>query len=114
MKTINEKMPNIESDKMPISTCVVIPINTLKDDEVYAPGYSDGSKLGIVHFPIVDGSEIRIATVNNKNEKGEKIIGIDTTDAIGISDTMAIRVGVDFVGDMVMIIPGELLCTKED
>lgn len=85
---------------------VIIPINTLKDNEVYAPGYQNGTKLALIRFPHGGTFEIPILTVNNNNELGRKIIPPDAIDAIGVTKAVADRLsGADFDGDTVMSIP---------
>ena len=85
---------------------VIIPINSLKDHEVYAPGYEPGSKLALVRYPHGGTFEIPILTVNNKNQQARKIIGTESIDAIGINKSIADRLsGADFDGDTVMCIP---------
>ena len=85
---------------------VIIPINSLKDDEIYAPNYKDGTKLALVRYPHGGTFEIPIVTVNNKNGDARKIIGTDSIDAVGITKKVADRLsGADFDGDTVMCIP---------
>jgi DNA-binding CsgD family transcriptional regulator len=85
---------------------VIIPINTLKDTEVYAPGYDPGTKLALIRYPHGGKFEIPILTVNNKNPLGDKIIGKKSIDAVGINAKVAARLsGADFDGDTVMCIP---------
>ena len=85
---------------------VIIPNNTLKETEVYAPGYDDGTKLALVRYPHGGTFEIPICTVNNKNAVGKKQIGTDPIDAICINAKVAERLsGADFDGDTVMCIP---------
>ena len=85
---------------------VIIPINSLKDDEIYAPNYKDGTKLALVRYPHGGTFEIPIVTVNNKNASARKIIGTDSIDAVGITKKVADRLsGADFDGDTVMCIP---------
>ena len=85
---------------------VILPNNTLKDNEVYAPGYKDGTKLALVRYPHGGTFEIPICTVNNKNAVGEKMIGKQSIDAICINSKVAARLsGADFDGDTVMCIP---------
>lgn len=85
---------------------VIIPINSLKDNEVYAPGYEPGTKLALIRYPHGGTFEIPILTVNNKNPLGKKIIGTEAIDAIGITSKVAERLsGADFDGDTVMCIP---------
>lgn len=85
---------------------VILPINTLKDNEVYAPGYENGTKLALIRYPHAGTFEIPILTVNNKNELGKRIIDPGSVDAIGINKNNADRLsGADFDGDTVMCIP---------
>lgn len=85
---------------------VIIPCNTLRDDEIYAPQYKDGTKLALIRYPHAGTFEIPIVTVNNKHEPARKLIGTDTYDAVGINKKIADRLsGADFDGDTVMCIP---------
>ena len=85
---------------------VIIPVNTLKDNEIYAPQYTDGTKLALIRYPHAGTFEIPILTVNNKHAAAKNIIGIDTHDAVGINKKNADRLsGADFDGDTVMCIP---------
>ena len=86
---------------------VIIPNNTLKEDEIYAPGYENGSKLALVRYPHSGTFEIPVCTVNNKNKLGQKLIGkFDTIDAVCINKKIADQLsGADFDGDTVMCIP---------
>lgn len=85
---------------------VIIPINTMKDTEVYAPNYDNGTKLALVRYPHGGTFEIPIVTVNNKQPQAKKLLGTDIKDAIGINAKVAERLsGADFDGDTVMCIP---------
>lgn len=86
---------------------VIIPNNTLKENEIYAPGYADGTKLALVRYPHSGTFEIPVCTVNNKNKLGQKLIGkSDTIDAVCINKKVADQLsGADFDGDTVMCIP---------
>lgn len=85
---------------------VIIPNNTLKETEVYAPGYDSGTKLALIRYPHGGTFEIPICTVNNKNAVGKRLIGTDPIDAICINSKVAERLsGADFDGDTVMCIP---------
>lgn len=85
---------------------VIIPINNLKDNEVYAPNYDDGTKLALIRYPHGGRFEIPILTVNNKNRIGREVIGTDSIDAVGINKNIAeLLSGADFDGDTVMCIP---------
>lgn len=85
---------------------VIIPINTLKDNEVYAPNYENGIKLALIRYPHGGRFEIPILTVNNKNALARKMLGTDVVDAVGINHKIADQLsGADFDGDTVMCIP---------
>ena len=85
---------------------VIIPITSLKDTEVYAPNYENGSKLALIRYPHGGTFEIPILTVNNKHAVAKKLLGTDIEDAVGINSKVAERLsGADFDGDTVMCIP---------
>lgn len=85
---------------------VILPVTSLKDNEVYAPQYKDGTKLALVRYPHGGTFEIPICTVNNRNVEASKMIGKQSIDAIGINSKVAGRLsGADFDGDTVMCIP---------
>lgn len=85
---------------------VIIPINSLKDTEVYAPNYKNGDKIALIRYPHGGTFEIPILTVNNKHAAARKLLGEDVGDAVGINSKVAERLsGADFDGDTVMCIP---------
>ena len=85
---------------------VIIPITSMKDNEVYAPRYENGTKLALIRYPHGGTFEIPILTVNNKHPLAKKLLGTDITDAVGINSKVAERLsGADFDGDTVMCIP---------
>ena len=85
---------------------VIIPVNTLKDTEVYAPNYDNGTKLALIRYPHGGTFEIPILTVNNKHGAAKKLLGTDVVDAVAINSKVAERLsGADFDGDTVMCIP---------
>ena len=85
---------------------VIIPINSMGDDKVYAPNYKDGTKLALIRYPHGGTFEIPILTVDNKNAAARRLLGTDVKDAIGITAKVAERLsGADFDGDTVMCIP---------
>lgn len=85
---------------------VIVPMPSLKDNEVYAPNYENGTKLALVRYPHGGTFEIPIVTVNNKHAVCKKLLGTDATDAICINSKVAERLsGADFDGDTVMCIP---------
>ncbi len=85
---------------------VIIPITSMKDNEVYAPNYENGTKLALIRYPHGGTFEIPILTVNNKQATAKKLLGKDVVDAVGINSKVAERLsGADFDGDTVMCIP---------
>lgn len=85
---------------------VIIPIPALKDNEIYAPRYENGTKLALIRYPHGGTFEIPIVTVNNKHPVAKKVLGPDVLDAVGINSKVAERLsGADFDGDTVMCIP---------
>lgn len=85
---------------------VIIPNNTLKENEIYAPGYESGTEVALIRYPHGGTFEIPICKVNNKNVLGKKLIGSAPIDAVCINSKVAERLsGADFDGDTVMVIP---------
>lgn len=85
---------------------VIVPVNSLKEDEIYAPNYENGTKLALIRYPHGGTFEIPICTVNNKHAAAKKLLGTDVGDAVGINKKVADRLsGADFDGDTVMCIP---------
>lgn len=85
---------------------VILPLNNIKDTEVYAPQYKHGETVALVRFPHGGTFEIPILKVNNKNQEGKKVITNTAADAIGINKNVADRLsGADFDGDFVAVIP---------
>jgi hypothetical protein len=83
----------------------ILPINSLKPTEVYAPRYNDGEKVVLIRHPHGGTFEIPELKVNNRNREGRSLIG-DAPDAIGIHHSVAHRLsGADFDGDTVIVIP---------
>lgn len=85
---------------------VILPVDSLKDNEVYAPNYKQGEQVALIRYPHGGTFEIPVLKVNNSNKDGKKMLGTNPMDAIGINSNVAERLsGADFDGDTVMIIP---------
>lgn len=85
---------------------VMIPINSVKETEVYAPGYDNGTQLALVRYPHGGRFEIPILTVNNKHPQAKNLLGADSRDVVALNKKVADRLsGADFDGDTVMCIP---------
>ena len=84
---------------------VILPITTMKDNEVYAPNYKNGEQVALIRFPHGGTFEIPVLTVNNKQADARRILG-NAKDAVGINSKVAEGLsGEDFDGDTVMVIP---------
>lgn len=85
---------------------VIMPVNSLSDNECYCPEFDNGTKIALVRFPHGGTFEIPILTVNNRNQEGKNKLGTSPLDGIGINYNNAkILSGADFDGDTVLIIP---------
>ena len=88
------------------SAKVILPLPSLKDNEIFAPTYNNGETVALVRYPHQGTFEIPILTVNNKNKEGKSVIGVLSQDAVGINARVAERLsGADFDGDSVTVIP---------
>ena len=88
------------------STQVILPLNAMKETEIFAPNYRDGEKVALVRYPHGGTFEIPVLTVNNKNPSAVSILGKNIRDAVGINPKVAERLsGADFDGDQVVVIP---------
>jgi transcriptional regulator/uncharacterized membrane protein len=84
----------------------IIPIKSLKDDEIYAPNYRNGERVVLIRYPHEGIFEIAELTVNNNNPEAKRIIGSKARDAVGITQATANKLsGADFDGDTVLVIP---------
>ena len=88
------------------STQVILPLNAMKETEIFAPNYRDGEQVALVRYPHGGTFEIPVLTVNNKNPSAISILGKNIRDAVGINPKVAERLsGADFDGDQVVVIP---------
>lgn len=88
------------------STQVILPLNAMKETEIFAPNYRDGEQVVLVRYPHGGTFEIPVLTVNNKNPAAISILGKNIRDAVGINPKVAERLsGADFDGDQVVVIP---------
>jgi hypothetical protein len=87
------------------SNHVILPINKMKETEIYAPNFRDGERVALIRFPHGGTFEIPELTVNNRHPDAKKAIGT-ARDAVGINAKVAERLsGADFDGDTVLVIP---------
>lgn len=88
------------------STQVILPLNAMKETEIFAPNYRDGEKVVLIRYPHGGTFEIPELTVNNKNPTAVSVLGKHIRDAVGINPKVAERLsGADFDGDQVVVIP---------
>ena len=87
------------------STHVILPINSMKETEIYAPNFRNGERVALVRYPHGGTFEIPELTVNNRNVEAKKTLG-RAIDAVGINHKVAqLLSGADFDGDTVLVIP---------
>lgn len=87
---------------------VILPVESLKPNEVYAPTYKNGESVVLIRFPHGGPFEIPELRVNNRHPEAKRSLK-DTTDAIGIHPSVAAHLsGADFDGDTVQVIPNGL------
>ena len=88
------------------SSKVILPMDFLKDNEVYAPAYNTGEQIALVRYPHQGVFEIPVLKVNNNIKRAMDILPKTTLDAIGINSAVANQLsGADFDGDTVIAFP---------
>ena len=86
-------------------TQVLLPLDDIKDTEIYAPNFKNGEQVSLIRYPHGGTFEIPTLTVNNRNPAGKSILGVGK-DAVGINSKVAEQLsGADFDGDTVVVIP---------
>ena len=84
---------------------VILPINSLKENEVYAPNFRNGERVALIRYPHGGTFEIPELTVNNKHPEAKTLLA-NARDAIAINSEVAAKLsGADFDGDSVLVIP---------
>lgn len=85
---------------------VILPITSMKENEIFAPNYQNGERVVLVRYPHGGKFEIPELVVNNKNPDAIRTIGLNARDAVGINHKVAEQLsGADFDGDTVIVIP---------
>jgi AraC-like DNA-binding protein len=85
---------------------LILPIESMKENEVYAPNFRHGETVVLIRHPHGGKFEIPELTVNNNHPEAKKMIGPHAKDAIGIHHKVAEKLsGADFDGDTVLVIP---------
>lgn len=94
---------------------VILPVSSLKDNEIYAPTFNEGEKVVLVRYPHEGTFQIPELTVTHSNKQAKNLLG-NARDAVGINSRVAeLLSGADFDGDSVMVIPnneGKIQHTK--
>lgn len=86
-------------------TQVILPIESMKPTEIYAPNFNNGERVVLVRYPHSGTFEIPELTVNNRQPEARKLLG-QAEDAVGIHSSVAEQLsGADFDGDTVLVIP---------
>lgn len=94
---------------------VLLPVTSLKDNEIYAPHLKDGQTVALVRHPHAGIFEIPVLTVNNRNKEAIDILGNAPIDAVGIPHKAAEQLsGADFDGDTAIVIPIDNVKIKTD
>ena len=94
------------------SNKVLLPMNSMRPGEVFAPGMKNGDKVVLVRHPHAGRFEIPELTVNNLNRTAQKLMG-GARDAVGIHPSVAAKLsGADFDGDSVVVIPNNSRAVK--
>ena len=87
------------------TTKVLLPVPSLKDNEIYAPTFKSGEHVVLIRYPHGGTFEIPELVVNNNHVKAKKFIG-NAPDAVGINFNTAAKLsGADFDGDTAVVIP---------
>ena len=85
---------------------VLVPVASMKDNEVYAPNFNDGEIVSLVRFPHGGTFEMPQLRVNNKNKEAKEMFSEAPKDAVGVNKKIADQLsGADFDGDTVLVIP---------
>lgn len=85
---------------------VILPINSMKDTEIYAPNFRDGEIVVLIRHPHGGIFEIPELRVNNRHPEAKRLLGENIKDAVGIHSRVAEKLsGADFDGDTVLVIP---------
>lgn len=90
------------------ATQVLLPLNSIKENEIYAPNFKDGEHVCLVRYPHSGPSEIPDLIVNNRNKEAIAIFGKTPKDCVVINPKIAPKLsGADFDGDSVVVIPNK-------
>jgi len=84
---------------------ILLPIQSMKPNEIYAPGFANEEVVALIRHPHGGTFEIPQLVVNNKNREARAIMN-EAVDAVGIHPSVAGQLsGADFDGDHVIVVP---------
>ena len=84
---------------------VILPVPSMKSNEIYAPNYKDGTQVVLIRYPHAGQFEIPQLKVNNKQPEAKSFM-FNAKDAVGINAKVAEQLsGADYDGDTVLVIP---------
>lgn len=108
-ESVDSAAVHLKAANMPRqATKVILPVNSMKPTEIYAPTFRDGERVVLIRFPHGGKFEIPELRVNNRHPEAKKLLG-NAPDAVGIHSKVAERLsGADFDGDTVLVIPNNL------
>lgn len=87
------------------ATKVILPMNSMKPTEIYAPSFKHGETVVLIRYPHGGKFEIPELVVNNNQKDAKRLLG-NAEDAVGIHSKVANQLsGADFDGDTVVVIP---------
>lgn len=100
---------NLKAASLPRqATQVLLPLESIKETEIYAPNFKDGERVCLVRYPHSGPSEIPDLIVNNKNKEARSIFGTNAKDCVVINPKVAEKLsGADFDGDSVVVMPNK-------
>lgn len=85
------------------SSRVILPLTSIREDQVYAPDLPDGTRVVLIRHPHGSIREIPELIVNNHSPEAIRVLGKNPRDAIGINPRVAAQLsGADFDGDTVL------------
>jgi DNA-binding CsgD family transcriptional regulator len=92
------------------ATKVLLPSNSVKPHEVFAPTFKNGERVALIRYPHAGTFEIPELTVNNRTREARNLLQIGkggkAPDVIVIHPKVAERLsGADFDGDAVVVVP---------
>lgn len=90
------------------ATQVILPLNSMKETEIFAPNFKNGEHVCLVRYPHSGPSEIPNLVVNNNHKEAVSLFGKNPKDCVVINPKVAAQLaGADFDGDSVVVIPNK-------